>query len=195
MGSFREFGIEMPALDTPLLRMRRALGRDKGAAEYRTLPMRLAPRCNACTRSGRPCRSAAMANGRCRMHGGASTGPRTDAGRARCKEANLRHGWFAAEEVARRRDTARLLRRARALIAFLDAEDRLVRMGLLPPWRERASNRRLPEKPVQRTIVREGDPRRVASNSEERSWSLPEGEVECGKLDGIGRCGERRARS
>src|SRR3954466_1529332 len=37
-------------------------------------PMHLSPRCGAKTRSGRPCHSPAMPNGRCRMHGGASPG-------------------------------------------------------------------------------------------------------------------------
>jgi hypothetical protein len=36
------------------------------------LPMHLSPRCGARTRSGKPCRSPAMPNGRCRLHGGAS---------------------------------------------------------------------------------------------------------------------------
>jgi CheY-like chemotaxis protein len=36
-----------------------------------------AKRCGAGTRSGQACRGPAMANGRCRMHGGSSTGPRT----------------------------------------------------------------------------------------------------------------------
>ena len=44
------------------------------------LPMHLSPRCGARTRTGRPCRSPAMVNGRCRMHGGASPGaPRGNA--------------------------------------------------------------------------------------------------------------------
>ena len=34
------------------------------------------PLCGAKTRSGQPCQNRGMANGRCRMHGGASTGPR-----------------------------------------------------------------------------------------------------------------------
>ena len=34
------------------------------------LPMHHSPRCGARTRSGSRCRSAAMPNGRCRMHGG-----------------------------------------------------------------------------------------------------------------------------
>lgn len=47
------------------------------------------PRCGALSRStGKPCRQPALANGRCRFHGGLSTGPRTPAGRARAL-ANL----------------------------------------------------------------------------------------------------------
>ena len=38
------------------------------------LDMHRAKRCGARTRSGKPCRSPAMANGRCRMHGGPSPG-------------------------------------------------------------------------------------------------------------------------
>ena len=56
-----------------------------------------APRCGAKTRSGQPCRAPAMANGRCRMHGGKSTGPRTPAGLERSRKANLKHGLYSAE--------------------------------------------------------------------------------------------------
>jgi hypothetical protein len=42
------------------------------------------PRCGAYARStGLPCQAQALANGRCRNHGGLSTGPRTPEGRAR----------------------------------------------------------------------------------------------------------------
>ncbi len=34
-------------------------------------------RCGAKTRAGHPCRRTALRNGRCRNHGGLSTGPRT----------------------------------------------------------------------------------------------------------------------
>jgi hypothetical protein len=38
-----------------------------------------------------------MANGRCRMHGGKSTGPKTEEGRKRISEAHLKHGdYFGA---------------------------------------------------------------------------------------------------
>ena len=46
------------------------------------------PRCGARTkRTGRPCRGPAMRNGRCRLHGGLSTGPRTPEGLARSRRA------------------------------------------------------------------------------------------------------------
>ena len=54
---------------------------------------RNARRCRARTRKGHECRSPAMANGRCRMHGGASTGPRTAAGLERSQRANWKHGF------------------------------------------------------------------------------------------------------
>lgn len=51
-----------------------------------------APRCGARARSGSPCRQPAMRNGRCRFHGGKSTGARTHRGLARCRTARLVHG-------------------------------------------------------------------------------------------------------
>ncbi len=56
-----------------------------------------APRCGAKTRSGTPCRSPAMKNGRCRMHGGMSTGPRTKKGKKRARRGNWKHGKYSAE--------------------------------------------------------------------------------------------------
>lgn len=46
--------------------------------------------CGAFARStGQPCRMTALRNGRCRLHGGLSTGPKTAVGKARSM-ANLR---------------------------------------------------------------------------------------------------------
>ena len=55
------------------------------------------PRCGAhCRTTDAPCKSAAMANGRCRMHGGKSTGrPVTHGQRTKEAKANRR----AAKEV------------------------------------------------------------------------------------------------
>ena len=49
-------------------------------------------RCGAHTRAKGECRNPAMKNGRCRMHGGASTGPRTPEGKNRAAMARLKHG-------------------------------------------------------------------------------------------------------
>jgi len=44
--------------------------------------MRLKTQCGAYARStGNPCRAKALANGRCKNHGGMSTGPKTPEGR------------------------------------------------------------------------------------------------------------------
>src|SRR5260370_41246710 len=62
-----------------------------------------APKCGARTRRGTPCQSPAMRNGRCRMHGGMSTGPRTAEGLERSRKANWKTGEYSAEEKAGRR--------------------------------------------------------------------------------------------
>ncbi len=67
-----------------------------------------APRCGAKTRSGTPCKSPAMANGRCRMHGGTSTGPRTPEGLERSRKANLKSGFYSAKSIAERKFLRRL---------------------------------------------------------------------------------------
>lgn len=74
-------------------------------------------RCGARTRAGGPCRCPAMRNGRCRMHGGASTGPRTPEGLERCRRASLKHGLRSAAAVAERRHAAAVRRTIRDLIA------------------------------------------------------------------------------
>jgi len=62
-----------------------------------------APRCGAKTRMGTPCRGPAMKNGRCRMHGGKSTGPRTPEGLARSRRANWKDGYYSKEAIEERR--------------------------------------------------------------------------------------------
>ena len=68
-------------------------------------------RCGARTRSGRPCQGPAMSNGRCRMHGGSSTGPKTAEGLARIRAARTTHGMRTAE-----------MEQMRALVRELRAE-------------------------------------------------------------------------
>ncbi len=57
-------------------------------------------RCGAKTRSNCHCRAPAMPNGRCRMHGGPSTGPKTPEGLARSRRANWKTGEYSAENKA-----------------------------------------------------------------------------------------------
>jgi hypothetical protein len=66
-------------------------------------------------RTGWPCRGPAMRNGRCRMHGGRSTGPRTEEGRQRAKIANFIHGMFSAEQVAENKECRELIKQFREL--------------------------------------------------------------------------------
>lgn len=49
--------------------------------------------CGAKTKSGEPCKKAALANGRCRFHGGKSTGPR-DPNKLRGNKNALKHGMY-----------------------------------------------------------------------------------------------------
>lgn len=48
------------------------------------------------TNDHKPCRQPAMANGRCRFHGGKSTGAKTTKGIARQRRANLKHGAYSS---------------------------------------------------------------------------------------------------
>ena len=62
-----------------------------------------APRCGVRSkRTGKPCQGAAMPNGRCKLHGGKSTGPRTMEGLERSRRANWKHGHFSREAKAER---------------------------------------------------------------------------------------------
>ncbi len=58
--------------------------------------------CGARTRKSTPCRGMALANGRCRFHGGLSTGPRTLEGRARIAAAQRKRWAKTRGEIADR---------------------------------------------------------------------------------------------
>ena len=61
-------------------------------------------RCEARTRRGTLCqRPARLPVGRCKLHGGASTGPRTKDGLARLTESKIKHGKFTKEKRAEAR--------------------------------------------------------------------------------------------
>ncbi len=81
-----------------------------------------APRCGAKTRRrGTPCQGPAMRNGRCRLHGGLSTGAKTAEGIERIRRAQLKHGRYSKQAKAERAEARRLTRDLRAAIEVLDA--------------------------------------------------------------------------
>jgi hypothetical protein len=78
-----------------------------------------APRCGARRRDGQPCQGPAMPNGRCRMHGGKSTGPRTPEGLERSRKARWQHGHYTAAAKAARAEARASMRLLRWLLAQL----------------------------------------------------------------------------
>ena len=68
------------------------------------------PQCRARTRRGSLCKSPAMPNGRCRMHGGTSPGA------PKGNKNAFKHGRYTAEAIARRKEVAELIRTARELM-------------------------------------------------------------------------------
>ena len=71
-------------------------------------------RCGARTKAGTPCqRPAVKLTGRCSRHGGRSTGPRTEAGRARIAAAQTVHGKQTKEARAAAKRRAQVGRQVR----------------------------------------------------------------------------------
>jgi hypothetical protein len=93
-------------------------------------------RCGAKTKSGTPCqRPAVSRTGRCYRHGGKSTGPRTEAGRARLAALHTKHGRYTKEKREAARASAEVGRSIRAELRQI--EKTLIRSGLLEPgWRD-----------------------------------------------------------
>ena len=77
--------------------------------------MHAAPRCGAKTRRGTPCQSPAMANGRCRMHGGKLPGA------PRGNRYAWKHGYYSAAEKRKRKEVHALIREMRSLMGEVGA--------------------------------------------------------------------------
>lgn len=79
-------------------------------------------RCGAKTRAGTPCkRAAVLGRARCALHGGKSTGPRTEAGRAKIAALRTKHGRLTKEKRAEAKLRAAEGRRIRAELRDLEA--------------------------------------------------------------------------
>ena len=57
-----------------------------------------------------------MPNGRCRLHGGMSTGPRTVEGLERMRRAKTKHGLYLAETLQLMRTVRALQRHSRRVV-------------------------------------------------------------------------------
>jgi hypothetical protein len=78
-----------------------------------------AARCGAKNRRGTLCQCPAMPNGRCRLHGGLSTGPKTPEGIERIRRAVTKHGQYSKRAKAERAEYQALLRACREMLAGL----------------------------------------------------------------------------
>ena len=88
-------------------------------------------RCLAKTRRGTKCqRPAYKHNGRCALHGGLSTGPKTSDGLQRISEANLKHGRYTKDKLAAKRHAAEVGRRVIGELKRIERQ--LVASGLMP---------------------------------------------------------------
>ena len=83
------------------------------------------PRCGAKARHGGKCRAPAMKNGRCRLHGGKSTGPRTEIGLSHSRKANWRHGRFSADEIKHFEIAREVLRIAKVTLENIKKRNRI----------------------------------------------------------------------
>ena len=80
-------------------------------------------RCLAKTHRGTECQSAACKhNGRCRLHGGLSTGARTPEGLQRISEANIKHGRQTKDKLEANRHAAKVGRRVMGELKQLERQ-------------------------------------------------------------------------
>ena len=78
-------------------------------------------RCGAKTRRGTACqRPANKRNGRCRLHGGASSGPRTEQGRAKIAAAKTTAGQHTKAMIARRKKDSKIAKGLRDRLRVIE---------------------------------------------------------------------------
>ena len=94
-------------------------------------------RCEARTRKGTLCqRPGNKINGRCKLHGGRSTGPRTEDGVARLVASKITHGRTTKPELAKAKQRAEIGRQVRREVK--EIEQWAVDQGhLTKDWRDK----------------------------------------------------------
>ena len=72
--------------------------------------------CSAKARTNgyRQCAQPSMRNGKCRLHGGYSTGARTSEGKKKIKVANTKHGFYSTEAISERKRARLWIRQIRS---------------------------------------------------------------------------------
>jgi hypothetical protein len=71
------------------------------------------------TSGGQPCKHFAMKNGRCWLHGGKSTGAKTEEGRQRIVLARTKTGLKSKQAIADRRQARELMNATKEMLAGL----------------------------------------------------------------------------
>jgi len=80
-------------------------------------------RCGAKKRKSKEkCKQPAMKNGRCKLHGGLSTGAKTPEGKKKSREARLKHGAYTPEWIAEGRAIKAWIRNTRELFDQYERE-------------------------------------------------------------------------
>ncbi len=89
--------------------------------EWRFGPDWPGQRCGTKTRRGTPCqRPANKRSGRCRLHGGASSGPRTEQGRAKIAAANTTTGQHTKAMIVMRKENAKIAKGLRDRLRVIE---------------------------------------------------------------------------
>ena len=89
--------------------------------EWRFGPDWPGQRCGAKTRRGSACRRPAnKQNGRCRLHGRASSGPRTKEGLAKIAAANTTTGQHTKAKIAKRKEDAKIAKGLRDRLRVIE---------------------------------------------------------------------------
>ena len=103
----------------------------KSGVPWRFGPAWPGQRCGARTRRGTACqRPAKLPVGRCRLHGGASAGPRTKEGLARLTAARTTHGKYTKKKRGIAKHQAEIGRRVRGQLKRIERE--IENAGLMP---------------------------------------------------------------
>lgn len=132
-----------------------------------------APRCGARNRRGLPCRCPAMKNGRCRLHGGLSTGPKTAEGLARIRKAVTKHGTHLRSELLPPpllKELARIRQRVSSMNALSRREEAFVEARVAGRTSRRRPSKRALRRQQARDCQERSRSKRPSRHAEVSPW-------------------------